>query len=1618
MPHPTSLARASRALRRAISLSPASHPLRGALQVLSNPLTHCSAYTQLDDTSWQATLNYLTVFADGVIQALINSSDNDALESLHKDALELHLKLDQKGFHTAFCPSHVSATSLAALSNCADSSEQTAANMSIVSTSLLATFECLKQIFDTPVTLVDPIGALSNVADRHRKKPPPPPGAAIPSLNTLDFEQLSKSYDEFIAKLNRVPMPELSRTRVHTFVDLLWKQPQLSESRINVEGSSSNLPCYDHVLSRNLSFVAKAHLEFAADHLPETGSLWKTAVALKTLIFPSASHQKRIALQQEMLRLKVLSHPCIPVFYGALWPRTDNSRSAVQHVHIVTERMTKSIRSCRQEPALQPFEVRVRVLRDIADAIKYLHSQEVAHGSLCPENVLIRICDDRIYGHAKVDITGFAMNTLAPNIRKHPLVYRSPEELFEREQFFTSDIWSFGVLACFLLAESVQENDEDDYRLAAAFATLGKEVSLVKDWARQISNDRVRELVIRCVYHQPERRPNASEVQTALSEILREKSVKADTLAEGVKLTGDSEIDRRFSTEEGVRDSQAGTCGGQWESSSKSHVPNVSVKNGKVPNIVRRETSDHHQSEARNFPETAPSHKSIHDSLNLKETSKDSDDEDREQIGLDIADEKGLDDIFRFQVDERGRTRCVKRKPRLELPRAYKRVRVDQSGYDKVPGSSKLSAELSQATMEEIFGPFSGNELSDSPCHSRVKAEDILQKPSSAITGKSFVVSNATRVKTETEFATMTEDTVPQGKYNLEHTSGGPKSVSRRNGEKEEAQLEPLLPNRTNEGGSSSKTKHTPKRKGRRQRSSNKERRRSRNRGTNEDSAPYKAKQKSLENPPSTSWKGRVRKRIQKPSRYTERIPSPAPSSLSHGMESIASFPSDHITGVEGNDSLSRVQKRARASTHIKREDNSANGSLGVQDHTKAKYAKSMASEEGLSIKKRDPHVDMFFEFVKGAREGESMVDFYHRESKNGKISAFVRLGFLYEEGKHVQCDYDIAFSCYQRAAAAGDGEGQFRLARCYEDGRGVSKNEPAAAALFIQAADADNAHAQFKAGVCFEAGKGVARDMNKALHYFYKSVEQEHPDACYRLAKYCREGKGMKKDDVRALELYKAASDAEHVPSMVQLANMYAKGQGGSKRSISRAVALYRRASEAGDPEAKLSLGLLHEDGQGVKKSSESALRLYREAAEAGHAPAMTALGQCFLWGYGIKQDFRKAVDLFRCAAEKDDALAQHELGNCYKDGTGVDKDCAKALYYYREASASGSSVALVRYGEFLYGGNGVPQDYDRAFEQFKRAADLGAAEGYRWLGECYADGTGVTEDHKKAFQMYQKGAELGSTNAQTCLGVCYENGIGVDQSKSKALHWYRKGASDGNHTAMNNLGIFYEQGKLVKRDAKRAVSYYRKAIDLGSVDAICNLADCYAGGNGVDRDMKTAVQLYQDAANHGMSGAQCELGVCYYYGKGVHRNAEKATDLFNEASNSEPEALRHLGTCFYDGKGVQRDYTTAVKLYKKAISKGNRDACFNLALCYTYGNGVAKDDRAAVSLLTEAADQGNRYAKLTLGNRYFEGRGVKKDVKRAVILFSEAGEIDLTQPLTDDRIVEDDPKPDEMNS
>jgi len=173
---------------------------------------------------------------------------------------------------------------------------------------------------------------------------------------------------------------------------------------------------------------------------------------------------------------------------------------------IIEELCKENLRSHLKKKIKLGYNAAIPILKQIAGGLSKIHKAEIIHRDLKPENILVKKVNKNC--SFKISDLGLAKDQDSMFSKEDPLgtfSYMSPEQRNGKELSYSSDIFSFGLIAYELLAGNLAIDDRD-----------GRHVNEL------INNLPLREIITKCLKEKPkERYQNASELLAALNKIKR-----------------------------------------------------------------------------------------------------------------------------------------------------------------------------------------------------------------------------------------------------------------------------------------------------------------------------------------------------------------------------------------------------------------------------------------------------------------------------------------------------------------------------------------------------------------------------------------------------------------------------------------------------------------------------------------------------------------------------------------------------------------------------------------------------------------------------------------------------------------------------------------------------------------------------------------------------------------------------------------------------------------------------------------------------------------------------------------------------------------------------------------
>lgn len=241
--------------------------------------------------------------------------------------------------------------------------------------------------------------------------------------------------------------------------------------------------------------------------------------------------------------------------------------------------------------------------------------------------------------------------------------------------------------------------------------------------------------------------------------------------------------------------------------------------------------------------------------------------------------------------------------------------------------------------------------------------------------------------------------------------------------------------------------------------------------------------------------------------------------------------------------------------------------------------------------------------------------------------------------------DYLSAMSIWAPLAQQGNPAAQYSMGLLYDQGKGVEKNPQLALSYFQSAAAQNLPEAQYYLGVKYYAGMGVKKDANKARQLLTQAAQQDHLQAQFQLGLLYDQGDFGIQDSKQATEWFTKAAESGYGPAQHSLASHYLTGRG-VPLDMEQGIFWLRKATEQNDADAMRDLGFLYFKGMGVDKDYRKAHDLLLVPAGAGSAMAQFLLAEIYAnGGHGMTKNRSQAKKWYQLAKRSGNPQAQQRL-------------------------------------------------------------------------------------------------------------------------------------------------------------------------------------------------------------------------------------------------------------------------------------------------------------------------------------------------------------------------------------
>ena len=241
-----------------------------------------------------------------------------------------------------------------------------------------------------------------------------------------------------------------------------------------------------------------------------------------------------------------------------------------------------------------------------------------------------------------------------------------------------------------------------------------------------------------------------------------------------------------------------------------------------------------------------------------------------------------------------------------------------------------------------------------------------------------------------------------------------------------------------------------------------------------------------------------------------------------------------------------------------------------------------------------------------------------------GNADAMFYIGFIYHV-KMRPANFAEAAIWYQRAVQKLNPGAMYALAGLYESGRGLPQNYNLALELYAKASDLGYSSGSRKVGNLYKEGKGVNADIIKAIEWYSKGAAKGDVDAMIELGIVYYNGTGISEDYAKANEWFLKAAEQKNSWAMYIIGKSYLKGTG-LPVDYNKAAEWFLRSAQLENVEGMNAIGELYQSGTGVKADYIKAMEWYLKAADKGYSKSMMWIGHMYRYGLGVKKDKKQA--------------------------------------------------------------------------------------------------------------------------------------------------------------------------------------------------------------------------------------------------------------------------------------------------------------------------------------------------------------------------------------------------------
>lgn len=1644
-------------VRRAAIVCPTNHPLKSSLNELLFILRPCDNNEpfKLDSPErWESSLRAIHQLTTQVLKTVTpnhpeqllytNEGDNsnnvsnrvDALGLLSTSMQELCNVLDSRGFTTAFILPQRDQHFLYSI----------AMRLSDGNTNTRILHECLHKIFFSlpklfaffhAIAAPNAQTTLSSVREAIMSAATHESSTKLTNQKTSHSPHPSQWNEAFSAALkihnNLIVASEdtdasycdvVQQMITYIFHDEIPLGPTQSNSRLKLVSPVDP----DEMLA---GVIPGSHCSLSGVHMVEVDNrkLFSTVVTVLFFQVSPPSLSSRIAFHASVLALRTLAHPCIQTCYGAHWPDRPGTR-----VHVVTERRSARLSDARISHLLDD-ELRHRILKDVALGLTHMHSQQMFHGALSPDEIYLHLEGNALHGRAKLNPTAIVARAVALRNYCPNSVFVPPEIILgRREGCFFVDVWSFGVIIAFLFNQNCPCFYDLNAAVGAAYS--GQVLGLVEKLLSGVENTLWRKVAFDCLNVDPETRPSMPYIVELI-----ERAGSAPTCGSLLQAPRETSSSEHAAQPHESNSHRAAVSNHSEQPAEQKPVPiesntsnlgrnsPIPERNCKVAEVVDEDNIDKKLLTASPVPCIA--NEGVSDAtLEGIQPSKSSPNTNNSRCFQ-------LQPPFGSILPPREANNCG---PIPSLP-----AKADlQKHPSAVPGTPSAPVDGSERTKDDVdrakvkaqmnVAPqarsFVGNLKSCSGYLPSVPAPTFDQSNlySSAVPQSNvfFATVDAPVFKSTSRNGLMV-NTSTGNHYSPMRAADCYSTTSNRklSTATYHVQLQPISSRPVASGPSPSSqgtVANSPQSAASPYGITS-----APNENTSAEAHVQSKDQTSSKNPPWRQRHGPQPKTMHPTPTTPQILPSLPPTSRFQPKPLLVPEPSSKSKSVPAPFSQLLC------------------GPTALRDVLRAPLCfRQYKTSTHIANKSKFESADPI------SNSAPSAVNFTCNNSDSGSNSMTKKCddGLLSPppgESKHLLTDFrdkaSLTSNCSARGVSGLSTAAPPALPWTTAQAPKSSEGFDSLSLLKPQAPPSKLPlnHSSSFSGDC--SLPDTVRDPNDSV----KKIGSESPhsangkiDAPVRsrvqdgsfqrtVPRPCCQtpldmlplSDSTKTQMVNALEFVSqrdcsdkpivqensALSTQSHVAKVCENPSLKDSGSDPRKVLVQRnPIPLTGKVANCTDAsqgfERQHCLKKTGSDCDGKNEASSLERDSLPSSNPSGASPELLKHSN------GVKPRASSNVHADVIIIEDED------------DSNGIKPDSVDAKHQLYQGDvvdmplllrgSDGDTVVMAsqrivssgvvneeakqwnKDGEMWVTGEGREIDFDKAVSLFRRAAEQGSADAHFNLACCFEFERGLSKDEDQAHFHYKQAALLGHVRAQVKMGSLHEKSD-TNMDKEVAFYWYNK-AKDHSIDALFKVGEAHERGSGVEKSIQKAVGIYEKAVNQGCANAMFSLGRLLQSGCGVSADKSRIIHLFQQSAEKGNLNALLKLGRCFRDGWQVKQDINKALECFVRASGREwacrGEAYLEAGICYELRNQGKQDLDRAENLYRQAHSLQSGEACYRLGLL----SWKREEWSQASTWWKLAASFCVHKAYVKLGKCAEEGKGLRKSAAEAFKYYKKA--------------------------